>query len=257
MTTCMTVASQHWSQPAGAVFAPGALSHIMPAIVVQVLVGVAATIPFARRPSVNTALMAITLWLAGAVTVAGQPIIEPRGVVVGALSGSAQALLLDDLLVVAWALSGSFLYMNYLYPQRTPRQRLLRRGLLLGNLLALLALFTLAWPASADPQAVREGVWFPVRAGMPPAALTYGLIGKTYILGMQVWACIGCWQAMRRLPYSAMRVAIVFGFCVASAVFVQGLAVTVAQARGRQFFAPPDGQRLDALWLSVGLLCPL
>ncbi|MGH2504969.1 MAG: hypothetical protein ACRDID_20860, partial [Ktedonobacterales bacterium] len=229
----------------------------MPAIVAQIVVGVAATVPFARRPSRNTGLMALTLWLAGAVTVAGQPIIGPRGVVVGALSGSAQALMLDDVLVVAWGLSGSFLYMNYLYPERTPRQALLRRGLLFGHVLILMALLTLVRAACADPQVVCEGVWFPVRVGMPPAALNYGLIGKTYILGMQVWACIGCWQAMRRLPFSVLRTAIAFGFCVASAVFVQGLAVTVVQARGQQFFAPPNGPRLDALWLSVGLLCPL
>ena len=229
----------------------------MPAIAVQLAVGIAATVPFARRRSVNTGLMASTLWLAGAVTIAGQPIIGPQGAVVGALNGSAQALMFDDVLAVAWGLSGTFLYMYYLYPDRMRRERHLRGGLLLGHLLILLALLALAGAASADPQVTREGVWFPVRAGMPPAALAYGLTGKIYILGMQVWACIGCWQAMRRLPFSAMRAAIAFGFCVASAIFVQGLAVTIAQARGQQFFAPPNGPRLDALWLSIGLLCPL
>lgn len=234
-----------------------ALAQVVPAIVVQVAVGAVATVPFARRPSLNTGLMALTLWLAGAVTIAGQPVIEPRGAVVSALSGSAEALILDDLLAVAWGLSGSFLYMYYLYPERMRRQRTLRGGLFIGHLLALLVLILLARPASVDPQVAREGLWFPVRVGMPPAALAYGLIGKSYIGDMQMWACIGCWQAMRRLPYSAMRVAIVFGFCVACAVFVQGLAVTVAQLRGQQFFAPPNGPRLVALWLSVGLLCPL
>ncbi|HEX8729148.1 MAG TPA: hypothetical protein VF739_11015, partial [Ktedonobacterales bacterium] len=204
-----------------------------------------------------TGLMALTLWLAGAVTIAGQPIIEPSGVVVGALSGSVRSLMVDDILVFGWALSGSFLYMNFLYPQRTPRQRMLRRMLLMAHLLILFSLLMLARAASADPQVLREGVWFPVRAGMPPAAVVYDLIGKTYILGMQVWACIGCWQSMRRLPFAAMRAAVGFGLCVASAVFVQGLAVTVAQARGQQFFAPPDGPHLNALWLGLGLLCPL
>ena len=65
------------------------LRQIMPAIAVQLAVGIAATVPFARRRSVNTGLMASTLWLAGAVTIAGQPIIGPQGAVVGALNGSA------------------------------------------------------------------------------------------------------------------------------------------------------------------------
>ena len=87
------------------------LRQVMPAIAVQLAVGIVATVPFVRRRSVNTGLMASTLWLAGAVTIAGQPIIESQEVVVGALHGSAQALMVDDLLAVAWGLSGSLLYM--------------------------------------------------------------------------------------------------------------------------------------------------
>ena len=89
---------------------------LAPAVVVQVLVGIAATIPFVRQRNRHTALFALTFWLAGAITVASQPLRHTSGQITGALHGSVGALLLYDLLVVAWGTSGALLVTTQLWP---------------------------------------------------------------------------------------------------------------------------------------------
>src|SRR5487761_1901897 len=86
------------------------------AMVVQALVGVAATIPFLRQRNRHTALFALTFWLAGAITVASQPLRHASGQITGALYGSVSALLLYDFLVVAWGMSGALLVTTQLWP---------------------------------------------------------------------------------------------------------------------------------------------
>lgn len=89
---------------------------LAPAVVVQVLVGVAATIPFVRQRNRHTALFALTFWLAGAITVASQPLRHTSGQITGALYGSVSALLLYDLLVVGWGMCGALLVTTQLWP---------------------------------------------------------------------------------------------------------------------------------------------
>src|SRR5487761_1062009 len=86
------------------------------AMVVQALVGVAATIPFLRQRNRHTALFALTFWLAGAITVASQPLRHASGQITGALYGSVSALLLYDLLVVGWGTCGALLVTTQLWP---------------------------------------------------------------------------------------------------------------------------------------------
>jgi hypothetical protein len=96
--------------------ATGSAGNLAPAVVVQVLVGVAATIPFVRQRNRHTALFALTFWLAGAITVASQPLRHMSGQITGALYGSVSALLLYDLLVVGWGTCGALLVINQLWP---------------------------------------------------------------------------------------------------------------------------------------------
>ena len=93
-----------------------AAGSLAPAVVVQALVGVAATIPFLRQRNRHTALFALTFWLAGAITVGSQPLRHASGQITGALYGSVSALLLYDLLVVAWGMSGALLVTTQLWP---------------------------------------------------------------------------------------------------------------------------------------------
>ena len=89
---------------------------LAPAVVVQVLVGIAATIPFVRQRNRHTALFALTFWLAGAITVASQPLRHTSGQITGALHGSVSTLLLYDLLVVGWGTCGALLVTTQLWP---------------------------------------------------------------------------------------------------------------------------------------------
>ncbi len=93
-----------------------AAGSLAPALMVQALVGIAATIPFLRQRNRHTALFALTFWLAGAITVASQPLHHAPGQITGALYGSVSALLLYDLLVVAWGTSGALLVTTQLWP---------------------------------------------------------------------------------------------------------------------------------------------
>ncbi|HZC05450.1 MAG TPA: hypothetical protein VE338_07390 [Ktedonobacterales bacterium] len=69
-----------------------------------------------RQRNRHTALFALTFWLAGAITVASQPLRHASGQITGALYGSVSALLLYDFLVVAWGMSGALLVTTQLWP---------------------------------------------------------------------------------------------------------------------------------------------
>lgn len=233
-------------------------THVIAAAVVELIVAVAATIPFIRRPTARTALFTLAFWLSSAVTVAGQPLYDGDGRVAGALHGSVGALLVYDGLVVAWATCGSLLYIVHMHPlDDTARLRLICRRLLLLHGAVLLILLALLPFAIADPWVRREGVWFPVASGMAPAPFIYDLVGKTYVGAMFVWAAIGCWQASRIMTRPTVRFGALCACCLVCGIIALSIAVTIAQLRHQEFFATHSGQLTSNLWLLLGLLLPL
>jgi len=137
----------------------------------------------------------------------------------------------------------------------------LRRKVLLlmfGHGLVLAVLVALAPLTFGDPAIRQQGIWFPVTLHMPPTALAYALIGKSYILGMFSWAIYGLQRVARHfLRHPIMRLGAWLGLCVACGMLLQSLVVALAQAQGVNFYATRAGQATLSLWLTMGFLLPL
>lgn len=233
-------------------------SAIVTQMALQFVIGIAATIPFIRQKSRETALFAVTFWLAGIWTVTAQPVMTPSGKVAGFLNGSVQTLLVYDVLVIAWGVSGTALYVLHVHPPDDPRSlRIITSRLVAGHGAVLFLLLALLPWASGNAVVLREGVWFPVSPGMSPIVALYNIIGKLYVFTLLIWAAWACWQVSRHLPHWPMRLGVRCGLCLAVGMIIQSAAVTVAQVRGQDFFATAQGRASSTLWLSLGFALPM
>lgn len=242
-------------------------------VVTQVVIGVVAALPFLRRRNVYTALFTLTFWLAGLTTIVAQPVRTSSGQVSPLLHGALWALLASDVVLVMWGTCASLLYVVHIHHAQLmwarPQRRTihmsgvepLRRKvtiLICGQGLALVVLMVLAPVAAGDPVISQQGIWFPVSADMPTAALLYAIVGKGYILGMFSWAIYGLQHVARHfLRHPIMRLGAWLGFCVACGMLLQSLVVAVAQARGLNFYATRAGQETLSIWLTLGFVLPL
>jgi hypothetical protein len=231
-------------------------------LVSQLIIGIAATVPFARRRTLTTGTFALTFWLAGLLTISAQPIQVTSTRAVALISGSPHALALADLIIVAWGCCGCLLYVIHTSasaPRSDELVGLKRRAtlVLLGHGITLALLWALLPRAATNSTILEQGVWFPAAPTMAPAALAYGILGKLYMLAMMTWAGVGLLFIARRLTHPVMRVGALLGACFATAMFAQSVAVTVAQAHGVNFFATAVGRAEMQLWLGVGFVTPL
>jgi len=241
-------------------------------ILAQVIIGTVAAIPFMRRRSVYTALFTLTFWLAGLATVIAQPMRRTNGLVNPVLSGSLWALLLSNIILVAWGTCASLLYIIHTHrvpPSEHNPTTTIRRShtaslrqkvttLILGQTLVLLALIGLSPWASTNALVRQQGIWFPVTPGMPPSALAYTIVGRAYVLGMFSWAIYGLQRVARHfLRHPIMRLGAWLGCCVACGMLVQSVIVEVAQAQGLNYYATPAGQATLSLWLALGFVFPM